>query len=147
MCFEDHVSRNVHLALVKGDIDAGEPALVRVHMQDTLGDVIGIEAPGLGYPLRSAMQQIAEAGRGIIVILRYDQSPRNLVAEIRSLADRNVRELPGKPAATTLRTYGTGAQILRKLGVTRMRVLSSPKQMHGISGFGLEVVEYVNGKY
>ncbi len=147
VCFEDHVSRNVHLALVKGHIDSREPALVRVHMQDTLGDVIGIDSPRLGYPLRSAMRQIAEVGQGVIVILRYEQSPRHLAAEIRTLADKSVRDLPGRPAATTLRTYGTGAQILRKLGVARMRVLSSPKHMHGISGFGLEVVEYVDGKY
>ena len=144
VCFEDHVSRKVHLALVKGDLDAPEPALVRVHMQDTLGDVIGIESSSLGWPLRSAMKRISDAGHGVVVILRYDESPRNLVAQIRALQDSNIRDLPGKEAATTLRTYGTGAQILRKLGVKRMRVLSAPKQMHGISGFGLEVVEYID---
>ncbi|MFW2403111.1 MAG: 3,4-dihydroxy-2-butanone-4-phosphate synthase, partial [Gammaproteobacteria bacterium] len=143
VCFEDHVSRNVHLALVRGDLDTAEPALVRVHMQDTLGDVIGIDSQTLGWPLRSAMKHIADAGHGVVVILRYDESPRQLVAQIRALQDSNVRDLPGKEA-TTLRTYGTGAQILRKLGVKRMRVLSAPKQMHGISGFGLEVVEYVD---
>jgi len=147
VCFEDHVSRNVHLALVRGDVGSGEPALVRVHMQDTLGDVIGVQAPQLGWPLRSAMRQIAEAGNGVIVILRYGETPRHLVADIRTLNESNVKELPGTPAAATLRTYGTGAQILRKLGVTRMRVLSAPKQMHGISGFGLEVIEYVDGNY
>jgi len=143
VCFEDHVSRNVHLALVRGDLDTAEPALVRVHMQDTLGDVIGIESHSLGWPLRSAMKHIADTGNGVVVILRYDESPRQVVAQIRALQDSNVRDLPGKET-TTLRTYGTGAQILRKLGVKRMRVLSAPKQMHGISGFGLEVVEYVD---
>jgi 3,4-dihydroxy 2-butanone 4-phosphate synthase/GTP cyclohydrolase II len=142
--FEDHVSRNVHLALVRGELRPGEPALVRVHMQDTLGDAIGIKAPRLGWPLRSAIRRIAEEGSGVVVILRYDQSPRQMVAAIRALDEGNVQDLPSLPATSTLRTYGTGAQILRKLGVTRMRVLSAPKQMHGISGFGLEVVEYVD---
>jgi len=146
VCFEDHVSRNVHLALVRGDIASGEPPLVRVHLQDTLGDVLGIDAPSLGWPLRAAMRQIAEEEQGVVVILRYEETPRHLVAEIRRLNDTTVQELPGTPANSTLRTYGTGAQILRKLGVTRMRVLSAPKQMHGISGFGLEVIGYVDDK-
>ncbi|MGI9344244.1 MAG: bifunctional 3,4-dihydroxy-2-butanone-4-phosphate synthase/GTP cyclohydrolase II [Gammaproteobacteria bacterium] len=146
ICFEDHVSRNVHLALVRGDIASGDPALVRVHLQDTLGDVLGIDAPSLGWPLRAAMRKIAAEGQGVVVILRYEETPRHLVAEIRRLNDSTVQELPGTPANSTLRTYGTGAQILRKLGVTRMRVLSAPKQMHGISGFGLEVIGYVDDK-
>ena len=144
VCFEDHVNRNVHLALVVGDLE-GEPPLVRVHLQDTLGDVVGVNSPRLGWPLRQAMRRIAGEGRGVVVILRYDASPRHLVAAVRSLNETTVQELPGSPGATTLRTYGTGAQILRHLGVTRMRVLSAPKQMHGISGFGLEVVEYLDG--
>ena len=144
VCFEDHVNRNVHLALVVGDLE-GEPPLVRVHLQDTLADVVGVNSPRLGWPLRQAMRRIASEGRGVVVILRYDESPRHLVAAVRSLNETTVQELPGSPGATTLRTYGTGAQILRHLGVTRMRVLSAPKQMHGISGFGLEVVEYLDG--
>ena len=145
VCFEDHVSRSVHLALIRGEIDSAEPALVRVQVQDTLGDVIGIKASRLGWPLRAAMRRIAAEGQGVIVILRYAESPRQLVAAVRSLDGSNVHELPAAPVASTLRTYGIGAQILRKLGVERMRVLSAPKQMHGISGFGLEVVEYVDG--
>ena len=146
VCFEDHVNRNVHLALVRGDLSAGEPPLVRVHLQNTLGDVVGIENPRLGWPLRSAMQRIATTGHGVVVILRHDESPSQLAAMIRSLSDSSVSDLPtsAKAGAAILRTYGTGAQILRSLGVTKMRVLSAPKQMHGISGFGLEVVEYVD---
>ena len=145
VCYEDHVSRNVHLALVKGDLSVGAP-LVRVHLQDTLGDVVGIMNPRLGWPLRSAMQRIASAEQGVVVILRYNESPSQLAASIQSLSDSTVQVLPTgtRDGAAILRTYGTGAQILRSLGVTKMRVLSAPKQMHGISGFGLEVVEYVD---
>lgn len=144
VCFEDHVSRHVHLALVKGDLNSAEAPLVRVQIPDTLGDTIGIQAPRLGWPLRSAIRRIAAEHSGVVVVLRYDETPRQLAAAVRSLGDSHVQEIPTKTTMTTLRTYGTGAQILRKLGVTRMRVLSAPKQMHGISGFGLEVVEYVD---
>jgi 3,4-dihydroxy 2-butanone 4-phosphate synthase/GTP cyclohydrolase II len=144
VCFDDHVNRNVHVALVKGNLGAAEPPLVRVHVQDTLGDVIGVQSSKLGWPLRSALQRIAESGNGVVVILGREETPRQLADAISNLSGTTVQSLPAGSGATTLRTYGTGAQILRKLGVTRMRVLSAPKQMHAISGFGLEVVDYVS---
>ncbi|MCC7329326.1 MAG: 3,4-dihydroxy-2-butanone-4-phosphate synthase [Gammaproteobacteria bacterium] len=143
-CYEDHVSRNVHLALVHGDISADQVPLVRVHVQDTLGDVIGVQGPQLGWPLRAAMRRIVAAGAGVVVLLRYPETPRQLVAAVRALAQPQPAEQPRRERVAVLRTFGTGAQILRDLGVTRMRVLSAPKQMHAISGFGLEVVEYVD---
>src|SRR5690606_39665426 len=69
-CYEDHVNRTVHLALVAGQLDGKRTPLVRVHLRDTLGDVIGVRDRVLGWPLRSAMQRIAEEGCGVIVILR-----------------------------------------------------------------------------
>ncbi len=143
-CYEDHVNRNVHLALVHGELTAAEPPLVRVHVQDTLGDVIGVQSARLGWPLRSAMRRIAVSGSGVVVLLRYPESPRQLVAAVRSLVGATPAESGRRERVAVLRTFGTGAQILRDLGVTRMRVLSAPKQMHAISGFGLEVVEYVD---
>ncbi len=145
LCYDDHVNRNVHLALVKGDLNGDAPPLVRVHVQDTLGDVVGIKSEHLGWPLRSALRRIASCGQGVAIILHHGESPRQLVAAVRGLAEPAKVPAGAKPGATVLRTYGTGAQILRDLGVTRMRVLSAPKQMHAISGFGLEIVEYVHG--
>jgi len=144
VCFEDHVNRNVHLALVRGDLDDDEPVLVRVHLQATLSDVIGVKDSRLGWPLRSALRLIAEAGRGVLIILRREESPRDLVQQIRNLGSRENELLSRRDAGSDLRTYGTGAQILRALGVRRMRVLSAPKHMHALSGFGLEVVDYVS---
>jgi 3,4-dihydroxy 2-butanone 4-phosphate synthase/GTP cyclohydrolase II len=144
VCYEDHVSRNVHLALLRGELTDGEPPLVRVHVQDTLSDVIGVRNSTLGWPLRSAMSKIAEAGRGVVVILRYGERPRQFMSALRDLDQPSDEISPRRPGSTVLRTYGTGAQILRDLGIRRMRVLSAPKQMHGISGFGLEIVEYVD---
>jgi 3,4-dihydroxy 2-butanone 4-phosphate synthase/GTP cyclohydrolase II len=143
-CYEDHVNRTVHLALVAGELEDERVPLVRVHLKDTLGDVVGIRDRALGWPLRSAMQRIAREGHGVIVILRPDETPRDLMDAVHSIGLDGPAP-PAQAGAKVLRTYGIGAQILRDLGVTRMRVLSAPKQMHGLSGFDLEVVEYVDG--
>jgi 3,4-dihydroxy 2-butanone 4-phosphate synthase/GTP cyclohydrolase II len=144
LCYEDHVSRNVHLALVHGDLAGAVAPLVRVHVQDTLGDVVGVHDPLLGRPIRSALAAIAAAGNGVVVVLRYPETPRQLVTAVRALGRGDGGHSARRGGDAVLRTYGTGSQILRDLGVRRMRVLSAPKQMHGISGFGLEVVEYVD---
>ncbi len=146
VCYEDHVNRNLHLALVRGDMSGGEPPLVRVHVQDTLGDVLGVQSQELGWPLRGVLRRIADEGRGVVVILRDQESPRQLMAAVRNLGQPRRDQSVPRAGSTVLRTYGTGAQILRDLGVRRMRVLSAPKQMHALSGFGLEVVEYVHAE-
>ena len=118
--------------------------LVRVHLHDTLGDVVGVHDPALGWPLRAAMQRIAEEGQGVIVLLRPEETPRDLMDAVQSIDHSQGTAAERQAGAKVLRTYGIGAQILRDLGVTRMRVLSAPKQMHGLSGFDLEVVEYID---
>ncbi len=144
VCFEDHISRNVHAALIRGDLSGDEPPLVRVHLQDTLGDVLGVRNHKLGWPLRDALKTIAAEDRGVVVILKYAESPRQFVSAVDQLRSP-AQELPPKnDGGSVWRTFGTGSQILRNLGVRRMRVLSAPKQMHAISGFGLEVVEYID---
>jgi 3,4-dihydroxy 2-butanone 4-phosphate synthase/GTP cyclohydrolase II len=144
-CYEDHVNRTVHLAFVAGQLDGPRVPLVRVHLRDTLGDVVGIHDPALGWPLRAAMQRIAREGQGVVVLLRPEETPRDLMDAVQSIDHADGAPATRNPGAKVLRTYGIGAQILRDLGVTRMRVLSAPKQMHGLSGFDLEVVEYVDG--
>ena len=144
--YQDDVSLEVHLALAHGRLDGPEAPLVRVHVTDTLRDLFGVQSATRAWTLRAAMQRIVEAGNGIVVVLRPQESPRELADAVRSFAT-------AQPAATAadssavegavLRTFGVGAQILKDLGVRRMRVLSAPKQMHGISAFGLEVEGYV----
>lgn len=143
VAFEDVVARTVHFALVRGEVTPDEPVLVRVQVPNMLSDLMGIQWPSLGWPLRDAMRRIAAEG-GVVVILRQPESPAALVERLRSHAAGEGEPETGSPAASVLRTYGVGAQILVDLGVRRMRVLSAPKRMHGISGFGLEVVEYVD---
>jgi 3,4-dihydroxy 2-butanone 4-phosphate synthase/GTP cyclohydrolase II len=143
ICFEDHINREVHLALVLGAIDARAPTLVRVHRQDTLSDVVGVRDPRLGWPLRDAMRHIASEGHGVIVILRHEESARELMGAVRALTESREMAAARRERVMDLRTFGTGAQVLRALGVRKMRVMSAPKHIHALSGFGLEVVEYV----
>jgi 3,4-dihydroxy 2-butanone 4-phosphate synthase / GTP cyclohydrolase II len=139
-CYEDHVHRDLHLALVKGSLDGAHLPLVRVHLADTLRDLVGVKGEARAWTLRAALQRIAREPQGIVVILREPESPRDLADAVQGLKSR---EMPTPAPDTVLRTYGVGAQILKDLGVRRMRVLSAPKQMHGLSAFDLEVAEYV----
>jgi 3,4-dihydroxy 2-butanone 4-phosphate synthase / GTP cyclohydrolase II len=141
-CYEDHVNHDVHVALVRGNLNAAQPPLVRVHVTDTLRDVIGIQGER-GRPLRDAMRRIASEGDGAIVILRQPESPRDFVEAVRALTAARTTAQRGEHGHV-LRTYGIGAQILQDLGVTRMRVLSAPVQLQGLGAFNLEIVEYVD---
>jgi 3,4-dihydroxy 2-butanone 4-phosphate synthase/GTP cyclohydrolase II len=143
ICFEDHVNRAVHIALVRGQIDSATPTLVRVHRQDSLRDVFAIEHARLGWPLRAAMAHISQQESGVIVVLRQDESAREFMASVRNLNVSETPKIHTGEQAMDLRTFGTGAQILRALGVQKMRVLSTPRHMNALSGFGLEVVEYL----
>ena len=142
-CYDDHLNQTVHLALVKGDIQGSTEPLVRVHLQDTLGDILGIQSPALGWPLDSVIERISREDVGVIVMLRDQQSSRELMDAVGSLSEVKDDLESRRSGDEVLRTYGVGAQILRDLGVQRMRVLSAPKQMYAISGFDLEITEYV----
>jgi len=142
-CYEDHVNKSVHIALVRGALNPDVPPLVRVHIKDSLRDVVGVRSDKLGWPLHAAMRRVAAESSGVIVILRPEESPREFMESVRQLDAKPAAPRP--PGATVLRTYGIGAQILKDLGVKRMRVLSAPKQLQGLAAFDLEVTEYING--
>ena len=130
-----------------GDIKSNQPTLVRVHLQDTLCDVLGSQRNDVGWPLRDTLRYIAAAGAGVAVVLRKKEDAGELVRRIRDyqLKDKGVN-FPKPAASIDLRTYGAGAQILADIGVGKMRVLGAPKKVHGLAGFGLEIVEYVELK-
>jgi 3,4-dihydroxy 2-butanone 4-phosphate synthase/GTP cyclohydrolase II len=143
--YEDRVHRLVHFALTRGNLDGPTPPLVRVHIADTMRDLLGIRGDTKAWTLRAALERIAHAGSGALVVLRNRETGDGLAEAIRSA------EAPPPPSAGSLgdhgqvlRTYGLGAQILKDIGVRRMRVLSAPKQMHGISAFDLEIEGYVS---
>jgi 3,4-dihydroxy 2-butanone 4-phosphate synthase / GTP cyclohydrolase II len=142
-CYEDHVNRDVHLALVHGELSGCDVPLVRVHLTDTLRDLLGVQGASRAWTLRAALQRIAESPCGVVVIMRQREQPRELADAVSTLATRSMNDNAPMSGAV-LRNYGVGAQILQDLGIRRMRVLSAPKHLSGISAFGLEVVDYVD---
>ena len=147
VAYQDVVDNNVHLALVKGEPRPGKPTLVRVHMQDSLCDILESTRSECGWPLRKAMEQIEREGEGVVVILRNQDNARNIVERIQNchLADSEARPRSAEQTEETeLRTFGVGAQILTDIGVDKMRVMSAPKNLHALAGFHLEVVEFVD---
>ena len=134
VAFQDCIDNELHLALVLGDIRPDKPTLVRVHMQNTLCDLFRTDHQGCGWPLSSAMCRVAEEGEGVIVVLRNHDTTREVVHRIREIQSPQKPVLEGtRTLDKSLRTNGAGAQILSDLGVHKMRILSSPKSLHGIS--------------
>jgi 3,4-dihydroxy 2-butanone 4-phosphate synthase/GTP cyclohydrolase II len=125
------VTPGEHLALVKGDVSAGDqPVLVRMHAASLINDLVAGTTIG---ELHGAMRMIAEAGRGVVVLLRDSRT--------NGLSDQ-IRRGRGRATAPELRDYGIGAQILADLGVSRMiRLSNHPRPIVGLEGYGIEDVE------
>ena len=142
IAYQDDASHHTHLALVKGEVKADEPALVRVHLEDSLCDMLSLDEQGCGWPLRNVMKTMQDEGEGVIVILRGNAQIDSL-KRLKEL-DKNHEQQPEQDDAPShLKTFGIGAQILSDLGISKMRVMSAPMHLHGLAGFGLEIVEYV----
>ena len=145
VAFRARTDDRIHYALVAGEIDPGVPTLIRVHLRDSLYDLTGSRRRDAGWPVGDALRRVAEEGCGIVVVLRPPEPTNEVIARIDSYRREDEGEaLPQHDSGTDLRTLGLGAQILADLGVRKMRVLSAPKRLHAISGFGLEVIEYVD---
>lgn len=142
--YRDIIDNQLHLALVYGEIQADRPVLVRVHVEDPLWDILNARREDSGWLMGEAMQRVVDEGQGIIVVLRNTEEP---ATSIKRIMDYQLRDEGEKIVQTynsrELRTYGVGAQILVDLGVSRMRVLGTPRKLLGISGFGLKIVEYI----
>ncbi len=142
--YQDVVADEIHLAMVKGNVRSDKPTLVRVHVESGLYDVVRELQQVLTWSIDKAVRRISEAGSGVLVILRYSENSDELVKRIRhSQVDGKSIEFPWSEPGEDLRMLGVGSQILADLGVGKMRVLGSRKKMHALSGFGLEIVDYV----
>jgi 3,4-dihydroxy 2-butanone 4-phosphate synthase/GTP cyclohydrolase II len=150
IAYQDVIEQGLHFALVKGEPRPEEPILVRVHIRNMLCDLvasIGIHLRECGWPLFNALERIAAEPVGIVVILQQPEDTQTLIHNIRNYYQcEQGKEISLRPKTDHLRTHGLGAQILADLGVRKMRVLGAPKKMHAISGFELEIVDYVNSR-
>jgi 3,4-dihydroxy 2-butanone 4-phosphate synthase/GTP cyclohydrolase II len=136
--YSDRTTNEVHLALTKGEISPDRETLVRVHEPLSVLDFLDPEGSRHTFPLDLAQDFLARADSGVIVLLRRAESGHDILAALGE-------PTPVKPAAAKWdpRIYGIGAQILRDLGVRKMKLLSSPRRIPSMTGFDLEVTGYV----
>jgi 3,4-dihydroxy 2-butanone 4-phosphate synthase/GTP cyclohydrolase II len=142
--YTDKISDAVHYAMVKGEISEDDPCLVRVQILNPLRDILGTERPGFKktWSLQNSLKRIADEGKGVVVIVGHETSQADALAQVHSFPDMAPEERHITEAGV-FRVVGTGSQILRDIGVGQMRLLSSPTRFNAISGFHLEVVEFV----
>ncbi len=136
LLYRDRAGGGVHMALVKGEpARSAQPVLVRVHEPLSVLDLLDRESSVHSWSVHQALQRIAQADCGVVVLLNAGEDAASVAQ--RFAASASVPQMRG--AAAALRNYGIGAQIVRDLGVRRMRLLASPRRMPSMAGFGLEV--------
>lgn len=142
IAYRDKPSGSAHLALFNGKINADTETLVRVHQPVSLIDLIETESTTHSWNMASAMKRLAITPPGVMVLLNCEASAKDVLFRF------NHQDLPDSSSATQtgshdLRTYGIGAQILRDLGVGKMRLLGNPRKMPSMTGYNLDVTGYV----
>lgn len=147
--YKDQTNGERHIALVKGVISPDTPVLVRVHVLNPLRDVLGVyeqsaEAKDKRWSLPDAMAFLNKAGEGVVVLLSSGETKFELAQQVEQMLGINEVKSHPKSRSGSYVTIGTGSQILKDLGVSKMRLMSNPVRYSGISGFGLEVVEFIS---
>ena len=144
--YYDDIGDSTHVALISGAVRREWPILVRVHVQESLLDLFTTaHRPGSTWTLRRAMEYVAREGAGVVVVLQQKESSLDLLQRVRQFQEHPIEQEQNaiRRGRAEMRTYGLGSQILADLGVSKMRVLGHPMKTPGLSGFGLEIVDYI----
>ena len=148
--FEENLTGDIHLALTKGTWTKEEPVLTRVHSSNIIGDIFGARNSDSSELLHQSMLQVEREGKGVVLYMNRNQRGSVLVNQLKTLkamqeGDSVLKEeVSNRPKKRDPRDYGIGAQILKSLGVTKLRLLTNnPVKRIGINSFGLEIVEQV----
>ena len=139
--FKDKTSHELHLALVKGQWAAEDAVAVRVHEPLSVLDLLETGRPMHSWNLDQSLKHIEAEGRGVAVLLNCGESAAQLLAQFEGTA--RAAQAPER-GRMDLRTYGVGAQILRECGVQKMQLMGNPRRMPSMTGYGLEIVGYIN---
>ncbi|SNS31743.1 3,4-dihydroxy 2-butanone 4-phosphate synthase / GTP cyclohydrolase II [Noviherbaspirillum humi] len=142
IAYRDKPSGGAHLALVHGDIEPKRETLVRVHQPVSILDLLETEATTHSWNIAAAMATIQASESGVVVLLNCEESAEQMFSQFDALNNSN-NQPQQRAARMDLRTYGIGAQILRDIGVCRMKLLANPRKMPSMTGFDLEVTGYL----
>ena len=138
--YEDIINGNIHIALVKGKLDSDKEIMVRVQQNNTLQDVIGINQFGSRLSFSQAMNKINKEGSGVLLLLSHQETPKELLSNVSFLkGEKKVNENESPDS----RIVGVGAQILKDLGVKKIRLLGASAK-YPLTGFDLEITEFIN---
>ncbi len=141
--YVDAPSQSLHLALVKGIWDKASSVLARVHEPLSLMDVLEMDRSLHSWSLDASLAHIANVGAGVVVLLNCGESSSDLLAQFEQGNALEAKQAVASRSAMDLRTYGIGAQILRDCGVQKMTLMASPRRMPSMTGYGLEVTNYL----
>ena len=141
--YMDRLKNDLHFALVRGEIEPSKPIPVRVHIANPLFDLTG-NSMRSNWPIQNVMERLSKEDNGVVVILCNQLDPETILDQIRMVDETVQTSSEVKTSSREFRTIGLGSQILSDLGVKKMIVMSSPKRYHAISGFGLEIVDYMH---